>query len=384
MASDLVSTVSQFLTPDMVQKIAASVGGDGQQVQSAIGAAVPALLAGFAGTATHGGAQKIADAVQQQSTALDDIGGLLGGGQNSLTETGTRLVGSLLGSNAQSGISSAIAKFSGLGQGAATALMGALAPIVLGMIGKQVGPRGIDAASVSNLLESQKSNIAHAMPSRLGNLLEGSGVIENLDAAADQVRGAAASATRTASSAASSATRSASAAVDTGSGMRWLYWLIPLLAILGLLWYFLGRPTQPVTTTTQAPPAATSTTQAPPAATSTNVTTAPNLTIGGIDVGREISTQLGTLRTTMEGVTDAASAQAALPRLESVSTALTPVVSAIGQATTEQKAAVTSMVAPLMQTINPMIDRVMAIPGVGDVLKPAVDTLKTKLTALAS
>ena len=139
-----------------------------------------------------------------------------------------------------------------------------------------------------------------------------------------------------------------------------------------------------MTTTTQAPPAATSTTQAPPAATSTNVTTAPNLTIGGIDVGREISTQLGTLRTTMEGVTDAASAQAALPRLESVSTALTPVVSAIGQATTEQKAAVTSMVAPLMQTINPMIDRVMAIPGVGDVLKPAVDTLKTKLTALAS
>ncbi|MDC9822864.1 DUF937 domain-containing protein [Devosia sp. ZB163] len=374
MASDLVSTVSQFLTPDMVQKIAASVGGDGQQVQSAIGAAVPALLAGFAGTATHGGAQKIADAVQQQSTALDDIGGLLGGGQNSLTESGTRLVGSLLGSNAQSGISLAIAKFSGLGQGAATALMGALAPIVLGMIGKQVGPRGIDAASVSNLLESQKSNIAHAMPSRLGNLLEGSGVIENLDAAADQVRGATASATRTASSAASSGTRSASAAVDTGSGMRWLYWLIPLLAILGLLWYFLGRPTQPVTTTTQAPPAATS----------TNVTTAPNLTIGGIDVGREISTQLGTLRTTMEGVTDAASAQAALPRLESVSTALTPVVSAIGQATTEQKAAVTSMVAPLLQTINPMIDRVMAIPGVSDVLKPTVDTLKTKLTALAS
>ena len=62
MAVDLVSTITQFITPDTVQKIASSVGADGREVQTAIAGAVPALLAGFAGTASHGGAQKVADA----------------------------------------------------------------------------------------------------------------------------------------------------------------------------------------------------------------------------------------------------------------------------------------------------------------------------------
>jgi len=35
-------------------------------------------------------------------------------------------------------------------------------------------------------------------------------------------------------------------------------------------------------------------------------------------------------------------------------------------------------------TINQLFDKVLAIPGVGEVLKPTLDTLRTKLTTLAA
>jgi hypothetical protein len=63
MATNLVSLVLQFLTPDMIGRIASAVGLDRNNVQSAIGAAVPSLLAGFSRVAARpGGAQKLVDA----------------------------------------------------------------------------------------------------------------------------------------------------------------------------------------------------------------------------------------------------------------------------------------------------------------------------------
>jgi Bacterial protein of unknown function (DUF937) len=47
MAASLVSLVSQFLTPDMIGRIATALGLDRNKVQSAISGVVPALLAAF-------------------------------------------------------------------------------------------------------------------------------------------------------------------------------------------------------------------------------------------------------------------------------------------------------------------------------------------------
>jgi len=38
---------------------------------------------------------------------------------------------------------------------------------------------------------------------------------------------------------------------------------------------------------------------------------------------------------------------------------------------------------PLMPTINQLFDKVLAIPGVAELLKPAIDALKPKLAILA-
>ena len=86
MAIDLVSLIKQFLTPDMVQKLAAALGLDATQTQTAIGGAIPALLAGITGAAAQpGGAQKLADAANQQASGFDGLADMLGGSSWSRT-----------------------------------------------------------------------------------------------------------------------------------------------------------------------------------------------------------------------------------------------------------------------------------------------------------
>ena len=53
MAINLVSLVMQFLTPDMIGRIASALGLDRNNTQTAIGAAVPGLLAALSGVAAQ-------------------------------------------------------------------------------------------------------------------------------------------------------------------------------------------------------------------------------------------------------------------------------------------------------------------------------------------
>jgi len=50
----------------------------------------------------------------------------------------------------------------------------------------------------------------------------------------------------------------------------------------------------------------------------------------------------------------------------------------------EQRKAIAAVVNPLMPAFNQVCDKVLAIPGVAEVLKPSVNTLKAKLTALTA
>ena len=98
MATNLVSLAMQFLTPDMVGRIATALGFDRNKVQSAISGAVPALLAAFNDVATQpGGAQKLADAARQQTGSFGNLASLLAAGdQSSLLDKGSQLLSSLV------------------------------------------------------------------------------------------------------------------------------------------------------------------------------------------------------------------------------------------------------------------------------------------------
>ena len=363
MAVNLVSLIMQFLTPDMIGRIASALGLDRTNTQTAIGAAVPGLLAGLSGVAAQpGGAQKLVDTVRQQTGALGSFANMIGAsGQSSLIEKGSQILSSLLGSRDQTALAGAVSKYAGLGQSASGSLLGMLAPIVMGTIGQQQGTRSLDAGGIASLLSSQKDNIVAALPAGFANLLGGTGLLDSLGGAARTATAAAGQTARVTASA-------ARAIGDTGQraasvSRNWLYWLIPLLAILALLIYFF-RPAEQVV--------------------QPGVPTIPSLTVGGLDLGKQVTDSITNLRTTLTGITDAASAQAALPKLREVTAQIDKVDGLLGQLSPEQRKVLAGVVNPLMPSLNQLFDKVLAIPGVAELLKPTIDALRAKLTLLTA
>jgi hypothetical protein len=114
------------------------------------------------------------------------------------------------------------------------------------------------------------------------------------------------------------------------------------------------------------------------------VASVQNLTVGGVDVGKQASDSLGSLRTTLSGVTDVASAKAALPKLQEVTGQIDKTDGMIGSLSAEQRKAVANIVNPDMPAVNQLFDKVLAIPGVDEVLKPTIDTVKAKLANLTA
>src|SRR6516225_2388208 len=358
MATNLVSLVMQFLTPDMVGRIATALGFDHNKVQSAISGAVPALLAAFNDVATQpDGAQKLADAARQQTGSLESFASMLAaGGQSSLLDKGSQLLSSLVSGRDQNALIGAISKFTGLGQGVSGSLLGMLAPIVMGTIGQhQSAARALDANGIANLFASQKNNIAAALPSGFSSLLSGTGLLNSLG---DATRAA----TSTARAVGQTGQRAADAMAAASS--NWLYWLIPIAAAAALLVFFALRPTEEVV--------------------QQGMNKAQDLVVGTADIGKQITNSVASVRTTLDGISDVASARAALPRLQEVTAQIDKTDSAVGQLSADQRKAIAAVINPLMPAVNQLCDKVLAIPGVAEVLKPSVDTLKAKLTALAA
>jgi len=197
-------------------------------------------------------------------------------------------------------------------------------------------------------------------------LLGGTGLFNTIDDATRRTAAAGAEATRAAAASVSrtidDTRRSATTAASTG--MNWLVWAIPAVAIAALLVWLLGRPAEQ--------------------AVQQGSTALQSLTVGGVDLGKQVTDSIGTLRSSLAGISDPASAQAALPRLQAATAQIDKVGGLIGQMSDTQRRALAAMVLPVMPTLNSLFDRVLSIPGVADVIKPTIDTLKTKLAVLTA
>jgi hypothetical protein len=365
MAISLVSLVTEFLTPTMIGRIASALGVDRNKLQTAVNAAVPGLLAGLTGVAAQpGGPQKLVDAVGQHTGALDNIVSAIGaGGQTTLIERESRLLTSLLGSHDQSALTDAVSKYTGLNSNVTGSLLGILGPIVMGIMAKQASP--LNADGIKSLFASQKDSIAAALPRGLSDLLGGTGLLDSLGSAARTAANVGGQAGRVATSAASAVSNAGQRVNETASGsFNWLYWLIPAVAVAALLIYLFARPAEQ--------------------AVQQGVTTAQSLTVNGLDVGKQLTDSISNLRATLGSVTDTTTAQAALPKLQDVTAQIDRVDGLIGQMTPEQRKLLAGIVNPLMPTINQLFDKVLAIPGVAELLKPAIDALKTKLAILTA
>jgi hypothetical protein len=271
----------------------------------------------------------------------------------------------------------------------------------MGIIGKQIGSRSLDAGSVSGLLASQKEQIAQALPQGFARLLGGTGILDSLDGAAETAAAATSQAGRAANAAAaqvgqfaSSASRSAGyagqrvARATASATPSWLYWVIPALVVGGLLFYLFGRGSEQVAQQTTPPPVTqtkqvTEGTAPRDQATPRMAPATPSIMVGGVDIGKQLGDNLSSLRTSLAGITDVESAKAALPKLQEATAAIDKVNSTVPQLSAEQRMSVSGLITPAMAAINQLFEKVLAIPGVGAVLKPTVDNLKVKLADLS-
>jgi hypothetical protein len=118
MPTNLVSSVTKVLTPDFLARVASGLGIDRALVEKGSSASVPALLAALTSlVAKPGGAAKLSDVVaQQQPGILTSIANVIGGsGQKELADSGLGALSSLLGGSTVSALTSAVSKYSGLG-----------------------------------------------------------------------------------------------------------------------------------------------------------------------------------------------------------------------------------------------------------------------------
>jgi hypothetical protein len=385
MAINLVSLISQFVTPDMIGRMASAMGMDANVAKKAVGGTIPALLAALAGVASKpGGAQQLSSAVAQQPpSVIDNLMSAIGGsGQKAVVDSGSSLLSTLVGGGAMNAIAGAIGKFAGISEGTSRSLMGMLGPVVLGALGQQQRSAGLDANGLASLLTSQKDQIAAAIPSGLANQLSGSGLLDALDGGVRRGAAAAGAAADRFGSAADRTVADASHAAramdrQAQTAMQWPYWLLGLAVLGGLGWYFLGDHGDRQVAQQNAPMS----TSRPPE----TVGLAPsNLMAGGVDLAKQVNTSVGTLTSALAGITDVASAQAALPKIRDAKTQLDRVSALSAQLSPDGKRSLASLIAASMPALNRLCAKILAMPEVGPLAKPAIDELRTRLDSMVT
>jgi hypothetical protein len=276
MSDTLVSAISRVLTPELVGKMASASGLDRGTTQSAVSAFVPAILNGLCDLAAKpGGARQIVDAVAEQPAGmLSNLAAALSGPQSA--DKGSGILATLLGGGVLNTLVSTLSRFVGIGEGSARTLMGLLTPVVLGVLGREQRAQGLEASGLARMLMGQKEQISAAMPAGLSDLL-GSRVRLREDADTPRPETRTYETPSYARSTYSGTPRVTETRETRAAGPSWPYWLLPLLALGGLLWYLLpgsqtertadrttteritSAPGQPDPRTTTAPGQATTT-----------------------------------------------------------------------------------------------------------------------------
>jgi hypothetical protein len=378
--------------------------------------------------------------------SINNLSSMLSGGSaENLAEHGGSLLTSLLGGNTVSGVTNALAGYAGLGGGVSKSLLSYLAPLVLGGIAKQFAGKAINAQGLMNLFSSQKANIANAIPSGL-SLADVPGLEtarSTAKAAYGSTKEAVASPatsvlpwllglaalalllyffwqrTSTALPDATELTKDVtgtfSSLTNTLTGIKDVASAeaaIPALAQL-------GNKTDDMRALMDQLPAAAKTTITTLIKSSlgklgdqiSTVLMIPGVgeklrpaleqvvgkltNLGGLtpaefalpspqvtDFGSRLSAILASLTESLTGVKDAASADAALPRLQELNQQLGTTMGEWNTLPSAGRATIGSVMKSPLASLTQLVTRVLAIAGVGERIKPIADEIVRKLTAI--
>ncbi len=214
------------------------LGVSESSANDALGAMLPALMGGLINKgSTQSGAASILDFMNKNNIGgglLDNLGGLFGGGAKTdgLASTGSMVLKFLMGDKTGA-VVDLITKTVGIKSGVASTLMKMAAPMLLGLIGRQVKNKGLNAGGLMDLLLGQRDYVKKAAPAGLADILG----FSSWDAQESVGVASGASTTRTSSSQSYETT-------TKSKGFNFWPWLLGAL-LLGAIWMIAGKQCSP-------------------------------------------------------------------------------------------------------------------------------------------
>ncbi len=364
MSINLLDMVKSAVVGQVADQIGSAVGLDKSKTSAAVNAVLPALLGGMAKKAsTPAGASDLIKALQDNDNSiLDNLAGAFAPAkQASMLDYGMKLLPMLLGGS-QSTIISLIAKMFGFGDKGASSLLGMLAPVVMSIVGKQVKSQGLDAGGLASLLSGQTNFLNAALPSELKNVMG----FADLGGSS---RPAATTAQRTTAS---------HSAPEAGNPLKFLLPLL-LLAALGFLGYQFLKPKAPAGNTTAIPPAVT--TPAPKAPPTGVAEVKPPAMDPMIALKEQLTSTFEGLSTTLGGITDEASATAAVEKIKAAATGYSAL--GIEKMSAETRTGLVPFLKPLFDKVKAALDVAYKIPGVQGIIEPVIGPMVQAVSAVA-
>lgn len=359
---NLVKMIEDQLSGDSLNKVSSLLGTDPEATSTAASAAVPTLLSGLANLASNAnGAGQLSKVLSGFDTSgIGNFANLLGGDSSSLLNKGSGLLGSLFGDSITASAANAICRFTGLSASTVKSLLALLMPLVLGKVATQWKSQGGTPSALTSLFADQKKNIADAVPTgfSLGDIPGWSGAQDVARAASKTTRRAVETTERAAPSMAS--------------------WLIPLavIAVGGLLlWKFLGSRPEAGRMAIDERAATTAekvTAMKPELPDATTIPSMPKLTDDVTSMFKSVGEVFG-------GIKDAASAEAAAPKLEELNAKIDAMKKMMGQIPAASRETLQKVVDEQLGPIKTQAEQTLSVPGLSERIKTLINQVLSKL-----
>lgn len=222
---NLIDTLKSHLSPDLIQKIASMIGVDASVITQGLDTVLPTLLGGIAAKGTTDAGASALRALVPNDLPLDAESALTHlsdpAKSDGLSAAGDKLSKGIFGDQL-GGVTDALAQQLGLDSAKVTALLGGLAPLVMGFLVK-LAPGG----DVFGFLKGQVPAFAGMIPGNIGSMMglaSGAGLAP---ATASQVP-------------ANGSSGKDSADPEGSVGAGW-FWVIPVAALIAI-GFWLTRP----------------------------------------------------------------------------------------------------------------------------------------------
>ena len=148
---DLTSLLSSSIGQNLISGAASQLGIEQSKAQSIISIGLPVLMSAIqknaSNPATASGLQNALES-KHDGSILENLSGFLGQGDFS---DGSKIIGHLLGGNSQN-VVNAIGQQSGTDSSQVGNVLSMLAPVVMGMMGKQKQEQGLDMNGIAGLV----------------------------------------------------------------------------------------------------------------------------------------------------------------------------------------------------------------------------------------